>query len=262
MQLERGIVLASGPLGARHGYYPAQKHAFPEPVMNRSRLLAFLIAPLSFAVPRAAAQQLDQGTFRVYVEGHEVGTEEFTITQSGSGAVAVTLASGTVNLRLPGGSLQLAPRLRAQGVGADPIQYQVDVSGDAPQRVVGTISGGRVSAKIVTAAGEQLREYVASSGAVVLDEGVAHHYYFLAQRTHSGRVPVIVPRENRQVVAMVTSRGEEPVQVGGRTVRLFHLLVQPQGGDASEVWVDDLNRVIKVTVPARSYLALRTELPR
>lgn len=221
--------------------------------------LAFL---LLFAAAPLAAQNVDQGTFRVSVEGHEVGTEEFTITQSGSGAVAVTMASGKVDLRLPDGSLQLTPRLRAQGVGADPVQYQVDVSGDAPQRVVGTIGGGRVSAKIVTSAGEQLREYVASAGAVVLDEGVAHHYYFLATRTHAGRVPVIVPRENRQVMATVTSRGEEPVQVAGRSVRLFHLRVQPQGGAEADVWVDDLNRVIRVEIPARQYLAVRTELPR
>ncbi|MFL5386297.1 MAG: hypothetical protein ACJ8GN_27585 [Longimicrobiaceae bacterium] len=221
--------------------------------------LAFL---LIFAAAPLAAQNVDQGTFRVSVDGREVGTEEFTITQSGSGAVAVTMATGKVELRLPDGSLQLTPRLRAQGVGSDPVQYQVDVSGDSPQRVVGTIRGGRVSAKIVTAAGEQLREYVASNGAVVLDDGVAHHYYFLATRTHAGRVPVIVPRENRQVMATVSSRGEEPVQVGGRSVRAFHLRVQPQGGAEADVWVDDLNRVIRVEIPARRYLAVRTELPR
>jgi len=222
----------------------------------------FLSAALLAAGAPLAAQQVDHGTFRVYVGGREVGTEEFSITQSGSGAVAVTMASGRVDLRRAEGSLQLSPRLRAQGVGSDPVQYQVDVSGDAPERVVGTIGGGRVSAKIVTAAGEQLREYVASSGAVVLDEWVAHHYYFLATRTHAGRVPIIVPRENRQVMATVTSRGEEAVQVGGRSVRLFHLLVQPQGGLEANVWVDDLNRVLKVEIPGRRYLAERTEPPR
>jgi hypothetical protein len=225
-------------------------------------LSAFLLLPALAAGAPLAAQSVDQGTFRVSVDGRDVGTEEFSITQSGSGAVAVTMASGKVDLRLADGTLQLSPRLRAQGVGSDPVQYQVDVSGDAPQRVVGTIGGGRVSAKIVTAAGEQLREYVASAGAVVLDEGVAHHYYFLATRTHSGRVPIIVPRENRQVMATVSSRGEESVQVGGRSARLFHLLVQPQGGAEADVWVDDLNRVIKVEIPARRYLAVRTELPR
>jgi hypothetical protein len=228
--------------------------------MTRLLLLSAFLLPA--AVAPLDAQTVDQGTFRVSVDGRDVGTEEFSITQSGSGAVAVTLASGKVDLRLAEGTLQLSPRLRAQGVGADPVQYQVDVAGDAPERVVGTIGGGRVSAKIVTAAGEQLREYVASAGAVVLDEGVAHHYYFLATRTHAGRVPIIVPRDNRQVMATVSSRGEESVQVGGRTVRLFHLLVQPQGGTEANVWVDDLNRVIKVEIPGSHYLAVRTELPR
>lgn len=229
--------------------------------MIRNRVLSLLVPVLAAAVP-AAAQTVDQGTFRVYVGDREVGSETFTITQAGTGAGAVTTASGRVELRLAEGSLSLAPRLRAQGVGADPVQYQVDVSGDAPQRIVGTIADGRVSQKIVTGAGEQLREYVASAGAVILDEGVAHHYYFLAQRTHAGRVPVIVPRENRQVVATVTNRGEETVQVAGRPARLFHLVVQAAGAAAADVWVDDLNRVIRVEVPARQYRAVRTELPR
>jgi hypothetical protein len=229
--------------------------------MTRIRTLGLLLPALAAAAP-LAAQTVDQGTFRVFVEGREVGTEQFTITQTGSGASATTMATGTVDLRLPSGSLRLAPRLRAVGVAADPVQYQVDVSGDSPQRIVGTIGGGRVSAKIVTGAGEQLREYVASAGAVVLDDAVAHHFYFLAQRTHAGRVPVIIPRESRQVMATVTSRGEEPVEVAGTTARLAHLVVQPQGGEQADVWVDDLNRVIRVDVPGRQYRAVRTALPR
>ena len=228
--------------------------------MTKIRIL--LPALLSLAAPLAAqGGSVDQGTFRIYVEGHEVGSEEFTITQSGTGGAAVTLATGRVDLRLPTGSLRLQPRLRAQGVAADPAQYQVDVSGDAPQRIVGNIGAGRVSARVVTAAGEQLREYVATAGAVVLDDAIAHHYYFLAQRTHAGRVPVIVPRESRQVMATVSNRGEESVQVAGKTARLFHLVVQPQGGVQTDVWVDALNRVIRVEIPARQYLAVRTELP-
>ena len=232
--------------------------SFIRPSLFRAATALALFA----AAPLAAQRAGDAGTFRVYVEGREVGTEEFTITQTGTGAAAVVVASGRVNLRLPTGSLELSPRLRATGVSADPVQYQVDVGGDAPQRIVGNIGSGRVSAKIVTAAGEQLREYVASSGALVLDEGVAHHYYFLAQRSHSGRVPILIPRENRQVVATVTSRGEESVQIGGRTASLFHLVVQPQGLDERHVWVDALNRVVKVEIPGRGYQAVRTELPR
>ncbi|HEX8691659.1 MAG TPA: hypothetical protein VF746_04515 [Longimicrobium sp.] len=223
---------------------------------------AALFAGLAAAPLLAQAEPADSGTFRVSVGGQEVGTEQFRIQQTGSGTGVVYLASGRVSLRLPSGSLELRPRLRATGLQADPVRYEIDVGGDAPGRIAGDIGQGRVSARIVTASGEQLREYVASSGAVVLDEGVAHLYYFLAQRLHSGRVPVIVPRENRQVMATVADRGQETVQVGDRSARLFHLVVQLQDGGEHHVWVDALNRVVKVEIPARGYQAVRTELPR
>jgi hypothetical protein len=225
-------------------------------------LVLSALAAASFAAAPVAAQSGDQGTFRVFVEDREVGSEEFSITQTGTGASAEHLATGRVRVGLPTGTVELDLRLRARGIGADPVDYQVTVGGSAPSRTIGTVGGGRFSAKIVTPSGEQLREYVASNGAVVLDENVAHHYYFLANRTHAGRVPVIVPRDNRQVVATVTSRGEERVQVAGTTATLFHLVVQPQGGNEQHVWVDALNRVIRVEIPARAYRAERTQLPR
>ncbi|MDP9349698.1 MAG: hypothetical protein M3P24_11255, partial [Gemmatimonadota bacterium] len=87
-------------------------------------------------------------------------------------------------------------------------------------------------------------------------------YYFLAQRVRGGRVPVIIPRENRQVMATVTSRGEERVRIGDATASLFHLVVHPAGGEERHVWVDALSRVIRVDIPARGYRAERTALPR
>ena len=227
--------------------------------ISKRVLYAFALLGIPLAAPvQAAAQAVDSGTFVVYVEDRNVGTEHFLITQAGSGLVA----TGRVRLRLPEGTLELDPQLTSRGVGADPVSYQVDVGGSSPSRVVGTVGGGRFSAKIVTGSGEQLREYVASSGAVVLDQGVAHHYHFLAQRTHQGRVPVIVPRENRQVMATVASRGEETVQIGGVSATAHHLVVQPAGGDEHHVWVDDLNRVIRVEVPARAWRSERTRMPR
>jgi hypothetical protein len=163
---------------------------------------------------------------------------------------------------LPTGNLDLTPTLVSSGFQADPVTYEVTVAGDAARRIIGTVGSGRFSAKIVTPAGEQLREFVASAGATVLDEGVAHHYYFLARRTRDGRVPILIPRENRQVMAQVTDRGEEQMNVRGTTVTLYHLVVQPDGGEARHVWVDTLGRVIRVEIPDRNYVALRTELPR
>jgi hypothetical protein len=226
-------------------------------------LLGLLAAALASA-PGLAAQTGadDEGTFEIRVGGRAVGTEQFVIRQAGIGANSEVVATGRVQVTLPTGSIDLAPRLRTTGFQADPVAYEVTVGGDAPRRIIGTIGGGRVSARIATPSGEQLREYVASAGAVVLDEGVAHHYYLLARRMRSGRVPVLIPRENRQVMATVSDRGEQRITVAGTPVSLYHLVVQIDGGDERHVWVDSLSRVIRVEIPARSYLAERTEIPR
>jgi hypothetical protein len=106
-----------------------------------------------------------------------------------------------------------------------------------------------------------MREYLASPGAIVLDDGLAHQYYFLARRMRNGEIPVIIPRENRQVMATVRGLGEEQVQIGDQRVSLFHLVVAPAGGDERHVWVDALGRVIRVQIPARNYVAVRSEIP-
>ena len=91
---------------------------------------------------------------------------------------------------------------------------------------------------------------------------MAHHYYFLAQRVRNGTVPILIPRENRQVMATVRDMGEEMVDIRGQRVSLFHLVVRPAGGEERHVWVDALNRVIRVDIPSRGYVATRTEVPR
>lgn len=231
-------------------------------VPTRALRDTFALAALAAAAPLAAQSGAnDSGTFRVLVEGRPAGTEEFSIRESGSGSSAEVVATGRVSLQLPSGRLELTPRLRASGMGADPVAYQVDIGGDSPSKIVGTVGSGRFIAKIVSAAGEQLREYVASSGAVVLDEGIAHHHYFLVRRG-ARRVPVLIPRENRQVLATVASRGEEPVDINGTRLNLFHFVVTLAGGEEHHVWVDSLNRVLRVDIPSRQYQAVRTEVPR
>jgi hypothetical protein len=220
-----------------------------------------LIGGLSIAAPAQTGAE-DEGSFEILVNGRPVGTEQFTIQQTGVGAGAVFTATGRVQVLLPTGNLDLSTRLQSSGFQAEPVAYEVTVAGDAERRIVGTIGRGRFSAKIVTPAGEQLREYVASAGATVLDEGVAHHYYFLARRTRSGEVPILIPRENRQSMAVVTDRGEEQMTVRGSQVTLYHLVIAPEGGDDRHVWVDSLGRVIRVEIPDRNYVALRAELPR
>ncbi|MBI4410234.1 MAG: hypothetical protein HY561_11030 [Gemmatimonadetes bacterium] len=232
-------------------------HLFP-------RLLGIVcFLPLLNGGTVAQTITLDEGEFRLTVAGREVGSETFTIRQNGTGMNAIIIAQGRVNAAPTEGAQELSASLEVAGATLRPIAYQVAVQGAQQERIAGRVVGGRFSARIFSPAGEMMREYLASEGAVLLDEGVAHHYYFLARRLADGRVrvPLIVPRQSRQVTASVTEQGSETVTVAGQRVEGRRLVVQIEGSAERHVWVDAQGRVLRLEIPARNYSAERKALP-
>lgn len=231
------------------------------------RPLLAVLAAVALAVPLPAAAQtvtLDEGSFRVSAGGKEIGTETFSIRQNGSGEDAVIIAVGRVVLDAAQGPQQVNAELQVAGRTLRPAAYEVRVQGGGTERITGRMVGGRFSAQIVSAAGESMREYLAGDGAILVDEGVAHHYYFLARRVEGGsaRVPVIIPRQNRQVTAQVRVTGSERIAVAGRSLDARRLSVTPAGAGERLVWVDEQGRVLRVEIPGSDYTAQRVELPR
>lgn len=211
----------------------------------------------------AQSVTLDQGVFQVIVDGRQVGTETFSIRRTGRGTGAVTTARGRIVLGGAGGGEQIMASLETTGATLSPTSYQVVIEGgDNPRRLAGRVIGRRFSARIISSSGERMREYLVADGAVLVDEGVAHQYYFLARRLEgqSMRIPVIIPSANRQVQATVAFRGTESIQVAGRSVSARHIVVDA-AGSVRHVWVDGQGRVLRLEVPSRNYTAVRTGLP-
>jgi hypothetical protein len=224
------------------------------------RALFGVVAFACLGTPAAAQTvQVDEGSFRILVGGREVGTETFSLRQNGTGADAVLIAQGRVVLD----SNETTANVQLSGTGLRLVAYDVELSGADSRRIRASVTGSRASARTVSAAGETMKEYLVSDGAVLLDDGVAHHYYMIARRADGGstRVPILIPRESRQVQATITVAGNESVSAGGSTVNAKKIVVQPAGGDARTVWVDAQNRVLRVEIPARNYVAVRTALP-
>jgi hypothetical protein len=221
-------------------------------------LAAVLVQPTS-----AQTVQIDEGTFRIMISGREVGVETFSIRQNGTGAEAVLIAQGRVVLDAASGGNEVVANVQLSGAGLRPVAYDVEMRGADARRINARITGSRASARTVSAAGENLREYLVSDGAVLLDDGVAHHYYFIGQRAAGGatRTPIVIPRESRQVQATIEAGGEESISAGGQTVRARKLVVTPAGGDVRNVWLDSAGRVLRVEIPARNYTAVRAALP-
>ena len=225
------------------------------------RYLAAAALTATASLPAAAqVATLDEGTFTITRNGTPVGRESFTIRSSPGGqAGAVVQARATVTYD----DRRLTPILKSDSIGS-PTEYQLEVraGANASEVLKGVIRRGRFSATMQTPRGENLKEYVVSEGALVLDEDVFHQYYFLARGGRTGSVPVVVPHRNVQVVMRMEDRGPASVTIGGQSIagRAF-VLVEP-GGNNREIWVDAQGRVLKVAIPSRGILAVRDEPPR
>ncbi len=229
-----------------------------------------IVAPLTLGIvlafgplPARAQGVLDRGTFRLTLGGQEVGSESFTIRQDGTGPAAVTVAQGTVALDTGKVAQELTSWLRVSAAAARPAEYRLNVQGSSQEQITGSVAGGRFSARIVSPAGEMMREYLASDGAVVVDDGLVHQYYFLAQRAGgaSTRVALLIPREDRQVVATVTAAGTQPIDGAGHRVDARLLRVSGAGLPERQLWIDPQGRVLRLSIPSRGFVATRTTLP-
>jgi hypothetical protein len=230
----------------------------------RTKALFALLAGLTASPLAAQTVTLDEGSFRISVAGREVGTEVFSIRQNGSGQNAVIIAVGRIVLDGDKGPQELSSELQVAGGSLRPAAYEVKVQGADAEQIKGRVVGGRFSAQIVSPAGEMMREYLAGDGAVVSDEGVAHQYYFLARRADgkSARIPLIIPRLNKQVVAQVTHGGPEKIAIMGRSYEAQKYTVSAPGTATREIWVDAEGRVLRLEIGDRKLVAQRVAAPK
>lgn len=222
---------------------------------------------LPFMVTGGAEAQtvsVDEGVFHLSEDGRSIGTETFSIRQSGRGANAVTIARGRTVLDGAGESGEVTASLEAVGAQLRPSTYQVTVRGSESQRIAGRLVGRRFSARIISPAGERMREYLASDGAVLVDDGMVHHLYFVARRVDGGaaRIPVIVPRRSRQVQARVSVDDPRPIRIGERRIEARRMTMETDDGAVRHIWADGRGRVLRVEIPARDFSAERAEPPQ
>ena len=176
-------------------------------------LLGFAAIAMMAAPAAGQTVRLDEGTFRILVDGREVGTETFSLRQNGTGPDAVVIAQGKVILD----SNETTANVQLAGAGLRVVAYDVELSGTDARRIRASVTGSRASARTMSSAGETMKEYLVSEGAVLLDDGVAHHYYMIGQRAAAGasRVAILVPRESRQVQATLSGPVSDQISIGG-----------------------------------------------
>ncbi|MDH3205287.1 MAG: hypothetical protein OEO79_01665 [Gemmatimonadota bacterium] len=237
------------------------------PVVAARSLAAVLVGLVLSGPSRAMAQGVvvDQGVFAVTLAGRAAGTEEFTIRRAGLNRDDALFATATVNLRRDGADHQVRVLLRAtptDGIpkceGAEPC-FQVDVEGPEALSLRLGLSGRRYVARIVHPGGEEIREFPAAAQTRVLEADVAHLYYFLKDVQEGVVCPVISPRHRERASLLAGPWVNEQIQLGPNVVQARRVEFSA-GDDLRIVWFDRLGRVLRVSVPARGYMAQRTDL--
>jgi hypothetical protein len=225
--------------------------------------LAFLSVLIAItAAPAAIAQSsavLDEGTFTVTEKGAPLGRESFRIARTPGPGGQVYLVKGQSAL----GQNRISTTLAADSLGV-PVSYESEhtVNGQLVQRLQGRGRPGRFSVLKQTTSGESAREYLLNSGALLMDEDVFHHFYFVPLGVSLPHLVVIAPRTVQQGRFRVEERGAESVEIGGRSLpaRRFALIGSLEA--VRDVWIDEKGRLLKVAIPEKGLIALRDDPPK
>lgn len=222
-----------------------------------ARVLAALAVCL--APSEAGAQDpnlVDQGRYDIRMGDRATGTETFAIRRQGEGYMAV----GRIQLEGSGAWLRSAEvMLRTDGSFA-PVQYRLEsrVAGD-PRTVNFLRSGTRIRVSTSDAQGERVSELLADPSQVLLEPGIAQHYYFVVRRLSAGadRLSAVSPTEGGEAPIRVAGASDVTIEIGGRSMdaRRWEFTV---GGTTHLVWSDRSNgRILRVEIPDRAWRSER-----
>jgi hypothetical protein len=213
-------------------------------------------------LPGPAAGQrvvVDEGTFTIYRNGREVGAEEFTIRREGLGAGATVFAHAVVKVTGPDGPTEMRPLLQATLPDGAASNYQLSVSGAEAAELSLALVGRRFVSLIRTGRGEEEREFPAGPGTRILEQDIAHQYYFLRNEREGSTTPAIEPRTRSRFRLVASGWSEEEIRIGVNRIEARRVTFSA-GDEERHVWYDRQGRVVRVEVPTRAYLAERADL--
>lgn len=203
----------------------------------------------------SAGQLVDRGTFVLFADGRETGTEEFVVQRSGTGDAQVTVARGTVVMR---NGRTLATTLVTTGPTLVLSSYQVVVSGSDTLSIARSRADERLNALTRAPWGEEAREYRAPPSIVVLEDGVAHHYFVLARLAGeaAGRIATLAPLSEAEEAGAAVEARSETIELWGGSIETTRISVGA-GGNERVAWFDGSGRLVRVALPSKGFAAER-----
>lgn len=195
----------------------------------------------------------EEGEYKIYVAGQEIGTEKYVLVT----AVDKVTSSSTSSFSGAGDKRQkvmLETKLEMDAQFA-PKTYELrsEVAGEkgsvrgsfAPNQVIFEYDRNGVSARSGLLVGSRY---------TILDTNTFHHFIFLARLFNydGGDKPqtfdVVIPQEKDIGTLKIKELGKETTVLGGKKISATHLLID-SGSLQIHLWVDGRHIPIKIALP-------------
>ena len=141
------------------------------------------------------------------------------------------------------------------------VQYAAVETGTDTMSVTLSRTGDRLRTQTITEWGLKRRGYRARRTTLVLDEGVAHHYFVLGELASQGAAGRTLHAFSRAREAIqpitVASPTAESIELGGERMEATRFDFG-SGEAAGAAWFDGSGRLVRVSLPGRGFLAERS----
>ena len=238
-------------------------------------MLALILPGITRAAPKEKekapeGQQVDSGSFGVFMNGHRVGTETFSITQNSNGSVIQS------EFKTEGSPDQAAQSSAMQLTGAGDIR-RYDWKELSPGKAQLAVVPNEQFLTQKWSAGPQEKQqeqpYLLPASTSILDDYFFVHrevlaWKFLAStcKQEKGQVQcplkqrsqfgTLNPRQHSSATVSMEFLGREKVAVHGSDRDLLKVELKGEAG-TWELWLDDQFKVLRISIPGE-----RTEVVR
>lgn len=218
-----------------------------EMTMKRLVLVIFLLSLTALAVAQNNEATVDSGKLLSFSDGKQIGTETFTIRKDG---VSESSGSLTVN----GQTINLKSRTEYRDTHA--VGFEMDDGANMKIKV--SFNGSEVKmTSPQEAAGQTDPE------ALILENGIAHHYYFLVRRYDKQKGGVqqfkmFVPSVMQTAPVSLELKGAiNPLP--GKTAKLEHYRAVIAASINADIVTDSSGKLVLMSFPAQKIEAVREE---
>lgn len=203
----------------------------------------------------------DEGEFRIYIGGKEIGNEKFAITSSEKSAASTSL----LKFRNPAQSherIELETKLEMNGQYV-PLRYELksDVDGQkgtivgsfAPNQAIFEYLSGPVTRKSGLVVGDRF---------TILDTNIFHHFIFLTRlfdydsKEKVQTFEVAIPQEPDSGFLKISQLRPEKITVRGKKTEARHLQAD-SGTLVMDLWVDAQHVLQKIAVKSKEIEVVR-----